>query len=59
MNRLGRVGIAVALLAGALWAGGVAEANHLPSSVVVCVDASSGVVSRMTSDSKCVGATQF
>ena len=59
MNRLGRVGIAFALLAGALWAGGVAEANHLPSSVVVCVDASSGVVSRMTSDSKCVGATQF
>ncbi len=59
MSRLSRAGIAVVLLAGVLWAGGVAEANHLPSSVVVCVDASSGVVSRMTSDSKCVGATQF
>ena len=60
MKRLSRAGIAVVLLAGVLWAGGVAEAGRLPSSVWVCVDASSGVVSRVTPfKSKCVGATQF
>ena len=59
MKRLSRAGIAVVLLAGVLWAGGVAEAGRLPSSVWVCVDASSGVVSRVTPfKSKCVGATQ-
>jgi len=37
INRLSRVGIAVVLLAGVLWAGGVAEARRLPSAVTVCV----------------------
>ena len=59
MNRLSRVGIAVALLAGVLWSGGGAQAVRLPSAVTVCVDASSGVVSRVTSGDKCVGAAQF
>ena len=59
MNRLSRVGIAVALLAGVLWSGGGAQAVRLPSAVTVCVDASSGVVSRVMSGDKCVGAAQF
>ena len=58
MNRLSRAGIAVVLLAGVLWAGGVAEAGNLLPTVTVCVDASSGVVSRVASSSKCVGGTQ-
>jgi hypothetical protein len=59
MNRLSRVGIAVALLAGVLWSGGGAQAVRLPSAVTVCVDAPSGVVSRVMSGDKCVGAAQF
>jgi hypothetical protein len=59
MNRLSRVGIAVALLAGVLWSGGGAQAVRLPSAVTVCVDASSGVASRVMSGGKCVGAAQF
>ena len=59
MNRLSRAGIAVVLLAGVLWAGGVAEARRLPSAVTVCVDASSGVVRRVASSSVCAGGTQF
>ena len=59
MNRLSRVGIAVALLAGVLWSGGGAQAVRLPSAVTVCVDASSGVASRVMSGDKCVGAAQF
>jgi hypothetical protein len=58
MNRLSRAGIAVALLAGVLWAGGVAEAGNLLPTVTVCVDPSSGVVSRVASSSKCVGSAQ-
>ena len=59
IKRLSRVGIAVVLLAGVLWAGGVAEARRLPSAVTVCVDASSGVVRRVASSSVCAGGTQF
>ena len=58
MNRLSRAGTAVALLAGVLWSGGVAEAGYFISPVTVCVDASSGVVSRVASSSKCVGGAQ-
>ena len=47
MNRLSRAGIAVVVLASALWAGGVAEAVQVPSAATVCVNASSGVVSLM------------
>jgi len=59
MNRLSRAGIAVVLLAGVLWAGGVAEAERLPSAVTVCVDASSGVVSRVAASGECIGGAQF
>ena len=59
MNRLSRAGIAVVLLAGVLWAGGGAEAGNLLPTLKVCVDASSGVVSRVASSSKCVGGAQF
>lgn len=58
MNRLSRAGIAVVLLTGVLWAGGVAEAGYFISPVTVCVDASSGVVSRVASSSECVGGAQ-
>ena len=58
MNRLTRAGIAVALLVGVLWSGGVAEAGYFISPVTVCVDASSGVVRLVASSSKCVGGTQ-
>jgi hypothetical protein len=58
MSRLSRAGIAVVLLAGVLWAGGVAEAGNLLPTVTVCVDASSGVVSRVASSTKCVGDAQ-
>jgi len=59
MNRLTRAGIAVVLLAGVVWAGGVAQAVRLPSAVTVCVDASSGVVSRVAASGECVGGAQF
>lgn len=58
MNRLSRVGISAVLLLGALWAGGVAEAGNSPSAVTVCVDPSSGVVSRVASSAKCFGGAQ-
>ena len=58
MNRLSRVGIAVSLLAGVLWAGGAAEATRLPDPVAVCVNPSSGVASRFASSAKCVGGKQ-
>jgi hypothetical protein len=58
MNRLTRAGIAVVLLVGVLWSGGVAEAGYFISPVTVCVDASSGVVRHVASSSKCVGGTQ-
>jgi hypothetical protein len=59
MNRLSRAGIAVVLLAGVLWASGVAEAGNLLPTLKVCVDASSGVVSRVASSTKCVGGAKF
>jgi hypothetical protein len=58
MNRLSRAGIAVALVAGALWSGGVAEAGYFVSPVTVCVDASSGLVRLVASSSECVGSAQ-
>ena len=58
MNRLSRVGIAVVLLVGVLWSGGVAEAGYFISPVTVCVNASSGVVRLVASSSECVGGTQ-
>jgi hypothetical protein len=58
MNRLSRLGIAVALVAGALWSGGVAEAGYFVSPVTVCVDASSGLVRLVASSSECVGSAQ-
>ncbi len=58
MNRLCRVGIAVVVLASALWAGGVAEAGYFINPVTVCVDASSGVVRLVASSSECVGGAQ-
>jgi hypothetical protein len=58
MNRLSRVGIAVVVLASALWAGGVAEAGYFINPVTVCVNASSGVVRLVASSSECVGGTQ-
>lgn len=58
MNRLSRAGIAVVLLAGVLWAGGVAEAGRFVSAVTVCVDSSSGVVRLVASSSECVGGAQ-
>jgi len=48
MNRLSRAGIAVALSASMLWSGGVAEAGRLAVDESVCVNASSGVVSLVT-----------
>jgi len=59
MHCLGRVGIAVVLLVGVLWSGGGAEAVRLPSAVTVCVNTSSGEVSRVATSSKCVGGKQF
>jgi hypothetical protein len=59
MNRLSRAGIAVVLLGSSLWAGGVAEAGNLLPTVTVCVDPSSGVVSRVASSSQCVGSAQI
>jgi hypothetical protein len=54
MNRLSRAGIAVVLLVGVLWSGGVAEAGRRPRAVAVCVDASTGVASVVNSvASKC------
>ena len=58
MNRLTRAGIAVVVLASALWAGGVAEAGYFINPVTVCVDASSGVVRLVASSSECVGGAQ-
>ena len=55
MNRLSRVGIAVVLLAGVLWAGGVAEARREPSAVKVCVEFSSGKLRSVASAKSCVG----
>ena len=58
MNRLRSAGIAVVVLASALWSGGVAEAGYFISPVTVCVNASSGVVRLVDSSSECVGGAQ-
>jgi hypothetical protein len=58
MHRLSRAGIAVVLLVGVLRAGGVAEAERLPSAVTVCVNASSGVLRLVAFGSECVGGVQ-
>ena len=58
MNRLSRVCVAAVLLAGVLCVAGAADAKRGPSVVVVCVDSSSGVVSRTSPNSACVGRSQ-
>ena len=62
MNRLSRVVVAAVLTAGVMLpgagAGAVVEAKQEPSSVQVCLDSSSGVVSRVALSSVCVGSTQ-
>jgi hypothetical protein len=62
MNRLSRVVIAAVLAAGVMLPGAgtsaVVEARQVPSSVQVCLDSSSGVVSRVALSSVCVGSTQ-
>ena len=57
MKTFQRVVIAFVLL-GVFSAGGVVEAKRGPSAVVVCVESSSGVVSRVASSSVCGGVTQ-
>ena len=56
MNRLSRAGIAVVVLASALWSGGVADAGI---AIPLCVNSSSGLVSRAASSGKCIGGAQF
>jgi hypothetical protein len=57
MNRLSRAGIAVVVLASALWSGvGVADAGI---AIPLCVNTSSGLVSRAASSGKCIGGAQF
>jgi hypothetical protein len=47
-----RGGLTAVLVAGVMFAGGVAEAGNLLPTLKVCVDASSGVVSRVASITK-------
>lgn len=62
MNRLSRVVVAAVLTAGVVLpgagAGAVVEEKQEPSSVQVCLNSSSGVVSRVALSSVCVGSTQ-
>jgi hypothetical protein len=62
MNRLSRVVVAAVLTAGVMLpgagAGAVVEEKQEPSSVQVCLNSSSGVVSRVALSSVCVGSTQ-
>jgi len=62
MNRLSRVVVAAVLTAGVMLPGAgtsaVVEARQVPSSVQVCLDSSSGVVSRVALSSVCVVSTQ-
>jgi hypothetical protein len=59
MNRWSRVVVAAVLAAGVMLPGAgtsaVVEARQVPSSVQVCLDSSSGVVSRVALSSVCVG----
>ncbi len=62
MNRLSRVVVAAMLAAGVMLPGAgtsaVVEARQVPSSVQVCLNSSSGVVSRVSLNSVCMGGTQ-
>ena len=62
MNRLSRVVVVAVLAAGVMLPGAgtsaVVEASQVPSSVQVCLDSSSGVVSRMAISSVCIGEIQ-
>ena len=62
MIRWSRVVVAAVLAAGVMLPGAgtnaVVEASQVPSSVQVCLDSSSGVVSRMTLSSVCIGGVQ-
>ena len=62
MIRWSRVVVAAVLAAGVMLPGAgtsaVVEARQVPSSVQVCLDSSSGVVSRVALSSVCVGSTQ-
>ena len=50
--------VAVALVVASVFTGGVVEAKRGPSSVSVCVDSATGVVSRVSSSTKCVNGIQ-
>lgn len=62
MNRWSRVVVAAVLAAGVMLpdagTSAVVEARQVPSSVQVCLDSSSGVVSRVALNSVCMGGTQ-
>jgi len=62
MNRFSRVVVVAVLTAGVMLPGAgtsaVVEARQVPSSVQVCLDSSSGVVSRVALSSVCIGGTQ-
>jgi hypothetical protein len=62
MNRLSRLVVAAVLAAGVMLpgagAGAVVEEKQEPSSVQVCLDSSSGVVSRVALSSVCIGGIQ-
>ena len=50
--------VAVALVVALVFTGGVVEAKRGPSAVIVCVDAATGVVSRVAASATCVGERQ-
>lgn len=50
--------VAVALVVASVFTGGVVEAKRGPSAVTVCVDAATGVVSRVAASATCVGESQ-
>ena len=62
MNRWSRVVVAAVLAAGVMLPGvgtsAVVEARQVPSSIQVCLDSSSGVVSRVVLRSVCIGGIQ-
>ena len=62
MKRWSRVVVAAVLAAGVMLPGvgtsAVVEARQVPSSIQVCLDSSSGVVSRVVLRSVCIGGIQ-
>lgn len=50
--------VAMALVVASVFTGGVVEAKRGPSAVTVCVDAATGVVSRVAANATCVGESQ-